>query len=349
MKYLLTLFAATALLIAGCSTDFDVTADYEEVTVVYGLLDPTQPIQYIRIQKGYLDKERSALDLALNSDSIYYDPEQLKVELEIVSSGQRFTLQDTLLPKEDGIFASTNNRLYYFNQPLQTNQTYRLHVENLQTGKIVTAESPVVTDFTTIFPPNDVNSDYEINLVAKDVAGNPRFITAAWQSAQNGKVYELSLRFHYIVYRNGIANPGDTTYIDWLVFRNETSNTTMGGEGMAVDFDGRNLLSFIAANLEAHPDSIRKVLDEPIEYRFTVGGEVLWDYIRVNTQAQTGITSLEAQPEYTNINGGLGIFSTRTMKFRPNVGLRDQTLDSLACGYQTAPLQFIVGVPTSCN
>lgn len=348
MKYLLTLLAAIVLF-ASCSTDFDIAADYEEVTVVYALLDPTQPVQFIRIQKGYLDEDKSALDLALESDSIYYNPETMKVELEIVSSGQRFTLQDTLLNKDDGIFASNNNRLYYFDQPLQTNQTYRLHIENLQTGHIVTAETPIIQDFNTIFPPNDVNSDYDINLVAKDVAGNPRFVNTAWQSAVNGKVYELSLRFHYIVFRNGTSNPGDTTFIDWPVFRNETSATTAGGEGMAYEYDGRSLLTFLANNLEAHPDSIRKVLDRPIEYRYTVGGEVLWDYIRVNTQAQTGITALEAQPDYTNINGGLGIFSTRTRKFRPEVGLRDQTLDSLACGFETAPLQFIVGVPTSCN
>ena len=39
-------------LFTGCKQDFDITADYIEVPVVYGLLNQQDDTSYIRIQKG---------------------------------------------------------------------------------------------------------------------------------------------------------------------------------------------------------------------------------------------------------------------------------------------------------
>ena len=37
------------MLFSACETDFDVNAEWEEITVVFGLLDQSQEKQYIRI------------------------------------------------------------------------------------------------------------------------------------------------------------------------------------------------------------------------------------------------------------------------------------------------------------
>lgn len=337
----------TLTLTNSCNTDFNVTADYKEVMVIYALLDAKEPVQYIRIQKGFLNESGSALDFAKDPDSLYYPVEQLKVELIAQNSGSTFLLAADTLPKDTGDFASTPNYIYTFNQPLDETENYQLRVENLSTGKVVTASTPLVKDFQTIKPPNEVSNDYTINLVGKNVNGSNRSVDVEWYSAENGKIYQMVMRFHYVEFMDSVSGTGDTTYIDWLVFKNyETS--TLGGQPEIYKFEGQNFYPYLANKLDADPRIIRKVLDKPIEFIFTVGGEEVYNYIQVNTQGQTGITALEALPDYTNIDGGLGIISTRTIKSRPQILLRDASLDSLKCGSYTADLNFITN-SGSCN
>ncbi len=39
---------------SACSTKLDVTGNYKETMVVYGLLDQSQPKQYIKVNKAFL-------------------------------------------------------------------------------------------------------------------------------------------------------------------------------------------------------------------------------------------------------------------------------------------------------
>lgn len=352
MKSILwVVFVTLTLLAASCSTDFDVTADYEEIMVVIGLLDPTAPVQYIRIEKGFLDKETSALTQAQIADSIYYKPGELIVKLQGVNSGQELDITDSIvqIPKDSGDFASGTNPIYAFSINLNRDDEYRLVIENTTTGKLVTATTPLIKDFQLSRPPGDPNTDYEINLAGVDLNNNSRPVEIQWASAPNGKVYEIIIRFHYIEYKNGIGSPGDTTFVDWPVLKNFTSSGTEGLQTMLYPLDGSAFYSYLSQQLTADANIIRKPLDKPIEFLFVVGGQVLWDYIRVNTQGQTGITSLEAQTAYTNLDDGLGILSTRLTKNRPNVSLRNQSLDSLSCGRFTKSLNFQVNTAANCN
>src|SRR6188508_2297236 len=57
----------------SCSNELDITADYKETTVIYGLLNQNDTAQYVQIFKGFLDDNMSALVIAQNPDSIFYD------------------------------------------------------------------------------------------------------------------------------------------------------------------------------------------------------------------------------------------------------------------------------------
>lgn len=348
MKKLLALFTLPLLFLIGCDTDLDINADYEEVMVVYGLLDYTEPVQYIRVQKAYLDASTSALELAKNPDSIYYRTEDLIVQMEIAGTGDFVNLTPDTVAKDDGIFSSEGNILYRYDQTLDPTKTYNLRIENTATGKVVTSSTPVLQDFSLQRPTNDPNDVFDITFVATDFnTGIPRPVEVQFFSPVGGKVYNGVFRFHYIEFRPG--EPADTTFIDWPIFSDVTSNTTDGGEVISQRFTGQDFYTYLAGKLEADIDIVRRPLDVPGEYVITAGGEVLWDLIRVNTQGQAGITGVEAQPDYTNIEGGLGIFSTRSIKYRPNLNFMDRSLDSLACGQSTAALNFEVKVNTSCD
>lgn len=335
----------------GCSTDFDVTADYEEVMVVIGLLDPSADVQYIRIERGFLDRETSAVEQSKIADSIYYPLGTLIVTLKSLDSDFEVDLSDSIvqIPKDSGGFAFSTNPIYAFSIDLDEEEDYMLEVTNTITGKKITAQTPIIEEFQLARPPGNQNIAYDVNLASVDLNGNPRPTQVQWAGAKDGKVYELDLRFHYIEYRNGINAPGDTLFIDWPVFRNFTSSGTEGLQTLQYPMIGNGFYPFLARELESSSSIARRPLDEPISFVFRVGGQSLWDYIQVNTQGQTGITALEAQTAFTNIEDGLGIFSTRVTKIRANVALADQALDSLACGQFTADLNFSVNQPVSCD
>jgi hypothetical protein len=59
---------------------------------------------------------------------------------------------------------------------------------------------------------------------------------------------------------------------------------------------------------------VTRYFDEnPIEIVIAAGGEELYNYIQINSQAG-GLS--QSVPDYTNINGGYGVFSSRINKTR---------------------------------
>ena len=85
MKNFTLLFLLFSVAFSSCETDFNVNADWEEVTVVFGLLDQSQDRQYIRINKAFLGNE-SAYVMASVSDSLNYNPDSLEVKIEKLST-----------------------------------------------------------------------------------------------------------------------------------------------------------------------------------------------------------------------------------------------------------------------
>ena len=105
MKKITFIFLLTSLLFTSCESDFDINADWEEVTVVFGLLDQSQEKQFIRINKAFLGNE-SAYLMAQEADSLNFNPENLEVKIDKVSSLGNIIdsriLDTTVLYKEEG-------------------------------------------------------------------------------------------------------------------------------------------------------------------------------------------------------------------------------------------------------
>ena len=114
MIYRLTLLFFLVTLVA-CSNDFDLFTERENIPVVFGLLTTAEEDQFIRLERAFLDENRSAFLVANEPDSIFY--ENAIVELIRESTGERFTLDrinaaDIGLPREEGVFPSDPNFLY---------------------------------------------------------------------------------------------------------------------------------------------------------------------------------------------------------------------------------------------
>ena len=126
------LAAFTALLvISSCKEDIEFDGEFEETAVIYGLLDKADSIHYIKITRAFGGSNNS-LEVAQIEDSSYFTDIVVVVD-EVVNGNiaRSWTLEDTILTnKEEGVFYSPDQKVYYFNtppaQPLISTATYRL-------------------------------------------------------------------------------------------------------------------------------------------------------------------------------------------------------------------------------
>lgn len=67
----LSFIAIISLSLVSCSTDVDNFADYEDITIIYGLLEPGTDTTWVKITKAFLGPG-NALVIAQNPDSSNY-------------------------------------------------------------------------------------------------------------------------------------------------------------------------------------------------------------------------------------------------------------------------------------
>ena len=339
-------FLFALLLITSCKDDLDVTADYKEVPVVYGLLNPQETTHYIRIQKGFLTEGNALLASGI-ADSIYY-PDVLTVKLipyyNGSQSGSPITLNrvdgDALgLPKQTGIFANTPNILYRATGNLDPNKRYKLEVTNSSNGFIFGTKKTenlegitLVKDFGIIVPSKGAKLNIQNNSPAK----------AIWNTAENAGVYDLSIRFNYLEFNQADNSLRADTFVDIFLYKSYMQSYA-AGQNIIAEVSADLLLNSLASKLETRNDIYREFnVNKGMVFTFSVGGTELANYI-ASQQAQSGLSSNEALPPYSNIipsGQSVGILSSRYIKQVDSVLLSNNGLDSLSCNPISSGLRF---------
>jgi len=276
----------------------DLLAPYKEVMVIYGVLDPTDSVQYIRINKAFLG-EGNAYTFAQVADSFQY-ADVLDVKLERYKNNnfagainlERFEGP----PLKDGIFATAPNYLYRTTglDSIYQDSEYKLVVTNTQTGNVATSKTVIVSKVGSITNPASFQT-------AVDFADPDNQFIAKFTRGNNAKYYDLNMRFNY--YETEIANP---------------SNTQI----KSVFFRVNGLVTRTARS---------------VDLIWVGGAEELYTYYQVN-RPPTGIN--QSIPQYTNIDGGIGIFSSKYSDAMNNKLLSSRSLDSLSNGAITKDLGF---------
>ena len=205
MKNIIFTSLVTLLFFLSCETDFNVNAEWQEVTVVFGLLDQSDPKQYIRINKAFLGNE-SAIVMASIADSINYNPEDIEVKIariNYISGGgynviEEKILTDTIMYKEDGIFATDGNIIYVFDTDnfLVEDKDYLLTITNLESQKVITSSTNLIHDFSLSSMFN--NPSYKMGFYSN--TGDFSTTTIEWTHANNASIYQLTMFVNYSEY-----------------------------------------------------------------------------------------------------------------------------------------------------
>ena len=344
MLLLKRLFLALPLLLmmASCSEDFNVAAPYKSVTLVYGLINIGDTAHYIRIQKAFLDENKSALNMAQEADSNFFG--SLSVHLKELSSAG-VLLKDTILPrvdlnnegykKESGVFFNAPNYAYKSKMKLVPGNAYRLVITNTVTGEVDSAESPIIDNQRTTqgIVVTQFNNSYVLSFPGIHPDDEYRLNTVYVPA--NSKMYEGIIRFHWV---NRVGGVQTDDSVEWRF-----ASTTWDGitPGITLKTNQRAFYQFLKDAIGPAPSNMTRHLDSA-DLIFWAGSNDLYNYQTINN-VQGGITADQIKPLYTNMKGNnvFGIFTCRARAEFRNIGISQPSLDTLINSSVTRSLGFV--------
>lgn len=329
------LFLISVGLFSSCENELEINGDYIEKVAVFALLDFAKDTNFIRIEKTFLSPNTSAYVLAADPEQLFYKEDDLEVYMEQWNNGVfqsripvAYVDGDTLgLEKEPGTFSTSPNILYRITTPLDSTANYRLFIIKKAENDTITASTNIVQSYYLYYP--------TVSNIYIDLADTGK-ITYTCKQAVNAMMYELWMDFNY--YEKNILT-GDSIYktISWQIFNSKIGDNILGQSNINYTLLRHSFYSFIAGAIDVDENVTRTA--QSINYRWYAGGEELYNQY-LNILANLGINEDYISPEYTNINGGIGLFSSRHEENAVNIKLSDATLDTLACGAVTGNLRF---------
>ena len=329
MKHTLLLFAFIGTLFS-CKTDFEINAPYDKIPIVYGVLDQGVDTQWIKINKSFLGTNN--LEYPSVNDSMYFDNVNVKVE-EIDPDGNIgnvYQLQEKMVNVDplSGIFFTGQQKVYYFvDSNLDETKEYRISGDG--DGRTFSATTNMIESF-------DFTNNFRIRTLAPGGislfnSGVYNDVKPAWRQSPDAESYGIVMRFHYTEHRNGNVTE---KFVDWSL--GEKKPTT-GGELEAVS-NAESFFGLLSNNPELKDTAgVTKRVIGTVDFRITSANFILKTYIDVN-KPNSGIAF--DKPDYTNIEGGRGVWASRYTSEISERNLSEKTVEHLFNGSYTANLKF---------
>lgn len=343
MKKLLFILTV-GLMLSACSNDFEVTAPWKEIPVVYGILSPQDTAHYIRIEKAFLDPEVSALTIAKIADSLYYPESAIMVFLERTDNQNRLQFQRVNgalegYPRKDGVFATEPNWLYKAKSspsfPLDPGKTYRLVIERADGKPNITAETTLPAPFVIVKP--SVMQQVPIIGFEKLVPPTP----VSWRTDENAYFFNITFKIRYLD-KNANGTTAAANELVWLAAKNVPRGEATSGMGglflVSRDIARNSFYNFLAQNLQRPVGNMYREF-QTLDILIEGGGREIKEYLDT-ADANGGLTGAEVFPNYSNISEGFGIFTGKNQVIGQNIRLTTNTVDSMNANSITDTLRF---------
>lgn len=342
MKKLLLLLPF-GLFLSACANDFEVTAPWKDVPVVYAILSPQDTAHYVRVEKAFLDPEKSALEIAQIADSLYYPANAISVWLERTDNQTLLQLQrvDGALdgyPRAPGVFADQPNWLYKVKPggafALEAGKTYRLVIKRNDGQPDITAETTLPKDFG-ITKPNIADQAPKMGFFGS------KKTDIIWNTDVNGYYFNVTFRIK-IVEKNLNGTVAGTQELVWEAAKNVERGTDLVAGGLysgIASITGSSFYNFLAQHLQRPaPNRYREfgtctlIIDG--------GGKEIKKYLET-ANANAGLTGAETFPNYTNLSEGFGIFTAKNRTIADNIRIDVVTIDSMNMSSVADTLGFV--------
>jgi hypothetical protein len=299
---------AFILFFSACSTEVDNYAEYKDITIVYGILETGVDTTFIKITKAFLGPG-NALLFARNPDSSNYAG---KLNVSLLGRRNNVDLPaiilDTITKRNklagDSIFYFPEQKLYYTTTPLVADAAYTLVVD--KGDNEIRSSTTLVKEFSIQQPINRINFAATVPTPIR------------WSSAESGKRYEVSMKFFYRELHPGNPDTINKTLTWYLGTRK--SNGLSGGEALEITYLGETFYNLLGNQLSSGLNIKR--FAGSVDVIISSGGDELSTYIDVNAPSNSIVMEI---PEFTNIENGYGIFSSRkTIKRRYGLSVQSE-------------------------
>ncbi len=343
-KFLLPVLAFIALsLLQSCSENFNVAAPYKSITVVYGLLDRADTAHYIRIQKAFLDENKSALAMAKEADSNFFTNINVRIQRLTMTGNPVDTIHLTRVdlnsegyPKDTGVFFNSPNYAYKFKNTLDPDYIYRIIVTNAASGETDSADAPVIDNrypaFTVYYIDNPaLNPQLDFSSTnPNQTLRLPFGYTASSNFSFQGASSPVALSQSFIRFNwwdsNMVTGTKTQRYFDFDMGYIEFSGVS-GTSAYVVK--NTAIYNAIKGGMGAAPSGVVRLMDRAQLITY-LGTADFYTYLKVQAIQGTGLTGNEIQPTYTNLKGKnvLGLYTSRSMRIG-YVTLNSNTIESL--------------------
>lgn len=332
MKYFFA-FAVIALFFTSCETDVELNAPYKSTTVVYGLLDPVQDTQWIKINRTFLG-DGNNLDYALVRDSSEYDFSEFKrLVVEEYIDGNKtneWPLQEKEITNKsiNGIFYGPLQTVYFFRPAgLNQNAEYRLVIDFFD-REDCEATTPLVQPNEITFVNITESQGLTIAMATKTGENTFEFNTTerSFRPDDSAPFYEVVIRFNYT--EKKYTDATHTTlvsetpkHIDYFCGSFTDEDVNQSGR-IPYTIDGEAFFNLLGNTLTNDPSIVYQIgtydptftpapETECFETIIYAGGQELYTYIQVNTPTSSVV---QERPTYSNVSNGIGLFSSRSTK-----------------------------------
>lgn len=318
-KRFFSIFILAALFLQSCSEDVQLTGDFKETAVVYGLLNHADSLHFIKITRAFIGPG-NALEIAQIPDSSYFDQVDATVS-EVVNGSVTRTWQlvDTVIQDKDtnGYFYGPEQKVYYFktlatgaNEAIQTSTnpmmsslkptaTYRFNAVINNGAFEVNGETELVRGITT----NAISQNYTFKF-----ASNPgEYLSTGLAVSNTGNAYVVNGQLD-IAINEYIAGVPITKTFNWTLGESDV----LPNSSQTFSMNGRTFYDLMKQNV-TNNSAIEKRTMKGIYITITGGAEELYNYMTVNKPSSS---LAQSKPSYTNLsvtNGKrvVGIFSSR--------------------------------------
>lgn len=327
-NYLLFLGLILTFAVSSCDNTLDLVGEGEDTPIIYALFSSLDNEYIVRVERGFIDSERPAKEIAQLEDSLYY--KNAVVTLVNKESNKRFDLErvdsKTLgVERDQGFFLSDPNYVYYLksnNGDFNPGDNVRLELKREGNEEIVFSEIQLLDTLIIGTPKTGgkisipTKADYKIQ----------------WVTDKKNPASFYAVNF-YIHYEEANLNDVEPEFVpkvlQWKLgeVREETVISTPG-----IDF-----FKNMGSNIPKGSNFVRTF--EYIDAEFIYTGSEFLKYIDF-ISANNGITSSQPIPPYSNLSAGLGLVAERNVQRVNNIFLNEVSLDSIKFGQYTKLLNF---------
>ncbi len=318
----LILVLVCVLLLNACDDKLDAFAEYEENASVFAMLDPSQKIQFVKINKVFTSPNGSAFDVAKVADSLYFD--SLRPTLTEIETGRVIPLlRYNLLQKDKGNFANSPNYLYateekiYAADPQNIGDYYHYRLDfDMPSGKKHISAITNIPDSIVLLGPANVASGN-----AKQMDFTPTSsVRLTFQAPSFARMFDAYFYFHYQEINKQDTNIKTDKFFKFRMIPNYRAYDDHSHEQVSVSISSDIFYTFLMSVVKPDPLLMRRFM--PCKLELTGANQVFDNYFQAATPS---IGIVQKQTEYTNVVNGVGLFASRRTSRYNNIALGPYT------------------------